>query len=99
MLKKLIKHFDMFAAPPLLRVKGESESTNLFGGVCSILFIILFAYMFFAALVDLFLLRSITATETITVISTSYLSTRRETSTLSAILPLLLDFRIWISPH
>ena len=67
MLKRTFKRFDIFAAQPLLRVKGESEVTNSCGGVFSLFITIAFTYMFISALITVFSYKDIEVSETVKV--------------------------------
>ena len=67
MFQKTVKHFDMFAAAPLLRVKGEPETTNLCGGVFSILVLIGFTYVFITTTINVVTLQDIEATQSMSV--------------------------------
>ena len=46
MIRKLFTSFDMFGAAPTLRMRGESETLNLCGGIASLLVLMVFVYVF-----------------------------------------------------
>ena len=46
MLIKFFTNFDMFGAAPTLRMRGESETLNLCGGIASLLILLVFVYVF-----------------------------------------------------
>ena len=84
MLKKIFKRFDIFAASPLLRVKGESEVTNSCGGVFSVVITVGFLYMFISALITVFSYKDIEVSETIRVIEIIYQTDRNMEETIEA---------------
>ena len=61
MLKNFVTNFDMFAAGPILRVKGNSEFANACGGIFSLVLLILFAYIFGVGIFNMVELKSITS--------------------------------------
>ena len=46
MLRRFFTGFDMFGAMPTLRMRGESETVNLCGGIASFLILMFFVYIF-----------------------------------------------------
>ncbi len=46
MIRKFFTNFDMFGASPNLRMRGQSETINLCGGIASLLILLFFVYIF-----------------------------------------------------
>jgi hypothetical protein len=49
-VREFFHNFDMFTAMPTLRAKSEPEVANSFGGILSIIVLLLFSYLFIAQL-------------------------------------------------
>ena len=46
MIRKFFTSFDLFGAAPTLRMRGESETINLCGGIFSLVLLLVFVYVF-----------------------------------------------------
>lgn len=49
-VKKFFREFDMFSSYATLRTRGEPEKSNTCGGILSLLFLIVFIYVFISQL-------------------------------------------------
>ena len=61
MIRKFFTNFDMFGAFPTFRMRGESETINLRGGIASLLILLFFVYVFIIKALDIVNYREIEA--------------------------------------
>lgn len=61
MIRKAINHFDLFQAPPTLRIKEESSKANTCSGLFSILLYLGFMAIFINSLISIFRYEAITS--------------------------------------
>ena len=53
MIRNFFTNFDMFGAFPTFRMRGESETVNLCGGIASLLILLFFVYIFIISALDI----------------------------------------------
>ena len=53
MIKKFFTQFDMFGSFPTFRMRGDSETMNLCGGISSLLILLFFTYIFIIQTIDI----------------------------------------------
>ena len=67
MIRNFFKGFDMFGASPNLRMRGDSETLNLCGGIASLLILLFFVYIFIIQALAIINYEEIEATISVTV--------------------------------
>ena len=69
MIRKTINHFDLFPAPAVLRIKGDTSKANVCSGLFSILLYAGFLTVFVTSLISIFKYESIKSEITDSVIN------------------------------